>query len=179
MWKMRSGENVEHFNFNTKLTNNLINNRYILIERVFYNIVTLLCRKCGMWKMRSVENVEYFNLNMKLANNLSFYFIKDVSQVSLTTVSVKMFKKYSVQKQKLKIIFKDKPITIFLNLTQFICLNCMNKLLGHLTNAALLSTEFCLTSNCKYSLILRRSRSIAVTHSLPSPSDGLHSRSCS
>ena len=29
------------------------------------------------------------------------------------------------------------------------------------------------------SLILRRSRSLAVTHSLPSPSDGLHSRSCS
>ena len=26
----------------------------------------------------------------------------------------------------------------------------------------------------KYSLILRRSRSLAVTHSLPSPSDGLH-----
>ena len=30
-----------------------------------------------------------------------------------------------------------------------------------------------------HSLILRRSRSLAVTHSLPSPSDGLHSRSCS
>ena len=30
-----------------------------------------------------------------------------------------------------------------------------------------------------FSLILRRSRSLAVTHSLPSPSDGLHSRSCS
>ena len=29
------------------------------------------------------------------------------------------------------------------------------------------------------SLILRRFRSLAVTHSLPSPSDGLHSRSCS
>ena len=29
------------------------------------------------------------------------------------------------------------------------------------------------------SLILRRSRSLAVTHSLPSPSNGLHSRSCS
>ena len=29
------------------------------------------------------------------------------------------------------------------------------------------------------SLILRRSRSLAVTQSLPSPSDGLHSRSCS
>ena len=29
------------------------------------------------------------------------------------------------------------------------------------------------------SLILRRSRSLAVAHSLPSPSDGLHSRSCS
>ena len=43
MWKMRSAENVEHFNFNMKLTNDLINNLYILIERVFYNIVTLSC----------------------------------------------------------------------------------------------------------------------------------------
>ena len=79
MWKMWSVENVEHFNFNMKLTNNLINNRYILIERVFYNIVTLLCGKCGVWKMGSVENVEHFNFNMKLTNNLYFYFIKDIS----------------------------------------------------------------------------------------------------
>ena len=43
VWKMRRVENVEHFNFNMKLTNNLINNLYILIERVFYNIVTLAC----------------------------------------------------------------------------------------------------------------------------------------
>ena len=43
VWKMRSVENVERFNFNMKLTNNLINNLYILIERVFHNIVTLAC----------------------------------------------------------------------------------------------------------------------------------------
>ena len=41
VWKMRSVENVEHFNFNMKLTNNLI--PFILILRVFYNIVTLAC----------------------------------------------------------------------------------------------------------------------------------------
>ena len=45
---MRGVENEKHFNFNMKLTNNLINNCYILIERVFYNIVTLLCGKCGV-----------------------------------------------------------------------------------------------------------------------------------
>ena len=38
--------------------------------------------------------------------------------------------------------------------------------------------EFC-NGGRPASLILRRSRSLAVTHSLPSPSDGLHSRSCS
>ena len=43
VWKMRSVKNVEHFNFSMKLTNDLINNLYILIERVFYNIVTLSC----------------------------------------------------------------------------------------------------------------------------------------
>ena len=41
VWKVRGVENVEHFNFNMKLTNNLI--PYILIERAFYNIVTLAC----------------------------------------------------------------------------------------------------------------------------------------